>query len=48
MAHKVTIPNHYSQMRELDRGRLLFHVSFKGGKATLNLANLYKTLNISN
>ncbi|MFN0202739.1 MAG: AccI family restriction endonuclease [Bacteroidia bacterium] len=34
-------------MKELDRGRLLFHVTFEGGKASLNLQNFYSILGIS-
>jgi hypothetical protein len=47
IANKVDMPEHYSQMRELERGRLLFHVSFKGGVAYLNVSNLLELLNIN-
>ncbi len=36
VAHRVDMPHHASKMKELDRGRLLFHVVFDGGKAYLN------------
>ena len=28
---RIRMPRHYSEMRELDRGRLLFYVRFDGG-----------------
>lgn len=46
IAHKVDMPEHFSQMKELERGRLLFHVSFRGGEAYLNVTNLLELLNI--
>lgn len=46
IAEKVEMPEHFSQKKELPRGRLLFHVSFKGGKAFLNLEKLCGLLNI--
>ena len=46
LASKVTIPQHSSQMRELDRGRLLFYVTFKGGRAYLNVSKFLQLLNI--
>lgn len=33
---KIDMPSHYSAMKELDRGRLLFYVKFVGGKGYLN------------
>lgn len=46
IAYKVDFPNHKSQVKELDRGRLLFHVTFEGGTAYLNVANLFDLLNL--
>jgi len=47
IAHKVDFPDHKSQVKELDRGRLLFHVTFAGGTAYLNVANLFELLNLT-
>ncbi|MEO5355801.1 MAG: AccI family restriction endonuclease [Nitrospirae bacterium YQR-1] len=33
---KIEMPEHKSAMKELDRGRLLFYVTFKGGKGYLD------------
>lgn len=33
----IEIPRHYSEMRELDRGRLLFFVKFKDGRGDIDL-----------
>ncbi len=33
---KIDMPEHKSAMKELDRGRLLFHVTFEGGKGYLD------------
>jgi hypothetical protein len=46
LAHRVTMPEHRSRMRELTRGRLLFHVTFTGGEAFLNMDNLKSILGI--
>lgn len=46
IANKVTMPQHHSVMRKLLRGRLLFHVTFEGGEAYLNLGTLYNLLQI--
>jgi hypothetical protein len=46
IAAKVDMPEHISEKKELPRGRLLFHVSFKGGKAYLNIESLCKLLEI--
>ncbi len=46
IAYKVQMPEHKSIMRELGRGRLLFHVTFKGGEAYLNAENLFALLNL--
>jgi len=46
VAYKVEMPEHKSEMRELGRGRLLFYVTFKGGRAYLNISNLLSLLDI--
>ena len=33
---KIDMPHHISEMKELDRGRLLFYVTFGGGKGYLD------------
>ena len=33
---KIDMPDHKSAMKELDRGRLLFYVTFQGGKGYLD------------
>jgi type II restriction enzyme len=33
---KIDMPEHKSAMKELDRGRLLFYVTFDGGKGYLD------------
>jgi len=33
---KIDMPDHKSELRELDRGRLLFYVTFSGGKGYLD------------
>lgn len=35
---RIDMPTHYSEKKELDRGRLLFYVSFEGGKGYLDPA----------
>jgi len=35
---RIDMPEHYSAKKELDRGRLLFYVSFEGGKGYLDQA----------
>lgn len=37
---KINMPRHFSQMKELERGRLLFYVKFEGGQGFLDLAKL--------
>lgn len=44
VAGKVDMPNHSSQMKELNRGRLLFYVTFDGGYAYLNIESLIQNL----
>ncbi|MDR1896412.1 MAG: AccI family restriction endonuclease [Prevotellaceae bacterium] len=40
--------SHYKSVRkEMDRGRLLFYVTFKGGTAYLDIDNLKTMLKIS-
>lgn len=46
IAHRIDEPEHTSVRKELDRGRLLFYVTFKGGIAYLNIDNLIQVLNI--
>lgn len=46
IASKVDEPQHQSRRKEMDRGRLLFYVTFNGGKAYLNIDNLKNTLGI--
>lgn len=33
---KIDLPNHYSEMKELERGRLLFYVKFNNSLSTIN------------
>jgi len=47
IAGKVDEPTHHSVRKELNRGRLLFYVSFEGGKAFLNIDNLKQILNFN-
>jgi len=46
VANKVDEPNHKSVRKEMARGRLLFYVTFKGGKAYLDVDNLIEILRI--
>ncbi len=46
IADKVTMPQHRSVLKRLPKGRLLFHVTFEGGEAYLNLGTLYNLLQI--
>lgn len=46
IASKVDEPNHESVRKEMDRGRLLFYVTFKGGTAYLDVDNLINILGI--
>ena len=48
IASKVDEPQHESVRKEMERGRLLFYVTFKGGTAYLDVANLKKALGIEN
>jgi type II restriction enzyme len=46
IASKVIEPEHKSVRKEMDRGRLLFYVTFKGGMAFLDVDNLRDILGI--
>ena len=46
IAEKVDEPSHQSVRKEMDRGRLLFYVTFKGGTAYLDIKNLCNILSI--
>jgi hypothetical protein len=46
IAQKVDEPTHESVRKEMQRGQLLFYVTFKGGTAYLDVRNLCKILNI--
>lgn len=46
IASKVDEPKHKSVRKEMDRGRLLFYVTFQGGTAYLDVDNLKQLLNI--
>ena len=48
IASKVDEPLHESVRKEMDRGRLLFYVTFKGGTAYLDIENLRTILEIEN
>ena len=48
IASKVEEPIHESVRKEMDRGRLLFYVTFKGGIAYLDVDNLINILGIDN
>jgi AccI restriction endonuclease len=47
IASKVDEPLHESVRKEMDRGRLLFYVTFKGGTAYLDIENLSTILEIN-
>lgn len=47
IAYKIQMPQHKSVVKELDRGRLLFHVTFDGGEAYINTDNLFNLLHLS-
>lgn len=46
IANKVEEPEHKSVRKEMARGRLLFYVTFEGGKTVLDVANLIEILGI--
>jgi type II restriction enzyme len=47
IATKVDEPNHQSIRKEMDRGRLLYYVTFNGGAAYLNAEKLQSVLNLN-
>jgi len=47
IANKVEEPTHKSVRKEMARGRLLFYVTFQGGKACLDVDNLIEILGIN-
>lgn len=44
LAEKIEMPEHKSEIKKLERGRLLFYVTFKGGYTQIDLSNLMKIL----
>ena len=42
----ISLPEHYSQMKELDRGRLLFYVKFKNSMSSINTGAFKKLFGI--
>lgn len=46
IAYKVDEPEHHSVRKEMERGRLLFYVTFNGGAAYLDVNNLRSILDI--
>ncbi|MDR0560340.1 MAG: AccI family restriction endonuclease [Prevotellaceae bacterium] len=46
IASKIDEPDHESVRKEMNRGRLLFYVTFKGGAACLDIDNLKTILTI--
>ncbi len=48
LAERVDFPDHKSEYKELGRGRLLFYVTFRGGKAYLDVNRFYKMIGLSN
>ncbi len=47
LAEKIDFPDHWSESKELERGRLLFYVTFKGGKAYLDVNRFYEMIGLS-
>ena len=43
---RIDMPDHHSQMKELERGRLLFYVTFKGGRGYLDGRLLKEALGV--
>jgi type II restriction enzyme len=41
---RIDMPEHYSVLKEQERGRLLFHVAFRGGRAYLDPVELREAL----
>ena len=48
LAEKVDFPDHKSEYKELGKGRLLFYVTFKGGKAYLDVNRFYEMIGLPN
>ena len=46
LAEKIDFPDHGSEYKELGRGRLLFYVTFRGGKAYLDVNRFYKMIDL--
>lgn len=46
IAHRIDEPQHHSVRKEMERGRLLYHVAFDGGKAYLDVDSLKTLLDI--
>jgi len=46
LAEKVEFPDHRSEYKELGRGRLLFYVTFRGGKAYLDVEKFYEMIGL--
>ncbi|MDO5342097.1 MAG: AccI family restriction endonuclease [Bacteroidia bacterium] len=46
IASKVDEPNHHSVRKEMERGRLLFYVTFEGGTAYLDIEKLTSILGV--
>lgn len=44
--NKIYLPDHYSAMKELGRGRLLFYVKFKNSTAVINKTDFERLFNI--
>jgi hypothetical protein len=44
LAEKVQLPEHKSEVKKLERGRLLFYVTFKGGCTQIDLTSLMRIL----
>jgi len=47
LAEKIDFPDHRSECKEIERGRLLFYVTFEKGKAYLNVDKFYEMIGIS-
>ncbi len=47
LAEKVEMPEHKSELKKLQRGRLLFYVTFKGGCAQIDLTALQNLVGLS-
>ncbi len=47
IANKIIEPKHHSVRKEMTRGRLLFYVSFEGGKAFLDMEKFKELLGIT-